>query len=194
MSPSTHLLVSWTVADSLKLTPRDRKLVTWCGLLPDLDSFGIVLDLGNALLGRPETAYYHLYHHDWTHGLPAAFVIPALLCVIGHQRLRVLLNGFFVFHLHLLCDLAGSRGPAPTDLWPILYLAPLSHHLRFLWKGQWRLDGWQNFTISVALLLIVLVRATRRGYSPVSLFNERADRAFVGVLRKWWRQARTGQR
>jgi hypothetical protein len=186
MSPSTHLLMSWAVADSFALTPRDRKLVTWCGLLPDLDGLGLGVDLANALAGRPDTAYYHIYHHDLLHGLPAALAVPLLLCLIGRQRWKVFLLGVLVFHLHLLCDLAGSRGPAPTDLWPIPYLSPFSHHLTFLWKGQWRLDGWQNFTVSLALLALVLARAVRRGYSPVSLFSERADRAVVAVLQKWW--------
>lgn len=190
MSPGTHLLLSWTVADSFKLAPRDRKLVTWCGLLPDLDGLGIVVDLANALLGRPETAYYHLYHHDWLHGLPAALAIPALLCLPGRQRWKVFLLGVLVVHLHLLCDLVGSRGPAPSDLWPIPYLAPLSHRWTLLWHGQWRLDGWQNLVISLALLAVVTARAIRRGYSPVSLFSERADRVFVAVLQKWWRQLR----
>ena len=55
MSPATHLLISWVVADAAQLEPRDRKLVTWCGVLPDLDGLGLLADLANELLGRPET-------------------------------------------------------------------------------------------------------------------------------------------
>ena len=62
MSPATHLLASWVIADRAALTRRNRNLVTWCGVLPDLDGLGLGVDIANALLGRPETAYYHISH------------------------------------------------------------------------------------------------------------------------------------
>jgi inner membrane protein len=185
MSPTTHLLASWAVADSFGLSRRDRNLVTWCGLLPDLDGFGLGIDLANDVLCRPETAYYHIYHHTLLHGLLAAVLLPGLAALFARQHLKVLALGLFTFHLHLLADLLGSRGPAPTDLWSIPYLAPFSTRWTFQWAGQWRLDGWQNFVITFALLGLVLIRAFRRGYSPVSIFGQRADGAFMEVLRKW---------
>ncbi|MBI5384427.1 MAG: metal-dependent hydrolase [Verrucomicrobia bacterium] len=191
MNPVTHLLVSWTTADLAKLQPRDRALVTWCGVTPDLDALGLALELGYAALDRGGTKFYHTYHHFLTHGLPAAVLLPALFCLFGKQKLRVFLIGVLVFHLHLLCDLAGSRGPSPTDLWPIYFLAPLSRHPMFVWTDQWRLDGWQNFLITVSLMGFVGWRAVTQGCSPLSLISRRADQAVVGVLRRWTR--RTGR-
>jgi len=112
MTPTTHLLASWLVADSFKLERRDRNLVTWCGLLPDRDGLGLVVDLTNALLGRTETAWYHAYHHSLLHGIAAAVVLPGLAALVAQRRTRVLALGFVVVHLHFLCDLLGSRGPA----------------------------------------------------------------------------------
>jgi inner membrane protein len=186
VTPTTHLLASWLVADSFKLERRDRNLVTWCGLLPDLDGLGLAVDLANDVLGRPETAFYHIYHHSLLHGVAAAVLLPALAAAFARRRWLVFTLGVVVVHLHFLCDLLGSRGPAPTDLWSVPYLAPFSSHWTWLWTGQWRLDGWQNFAITSALLAVTLWRAVQRGWSPVSLFSLRADAAVVKVLRKWW--------
>ena len=185
MAPPTHLLAAWAIADSFGLAPRDRNLVTWCGLLPDLDGLGLGMDLANDLLGRPETAYYHLYHHSLLHGILAAVLLPGLAALFAGKRLKVLALALVTFHLHLLADLLGSRGPAPTDLWSIPYLAPFSSRWTFVWAGQWRLDSWQNFIITMALLAFTLARALRRGYSPVSVFNIQADQTFVRILRGW---------
>ena len=93
----------------------------------------------------------------------------------------------------------GSRGPALTDLWSIPYLAPFSSRWTFVWAGQWRLDGWQNFAITLALLAFTLARAVQRGYSPVSVFSVRVDLAFVKILRGragafGWRPTRAAYR
>jgi inner membrane protein len=188
MHPATHFLLSWTVADAVGLQPRDRALVTWCGVLADLDGLGLLIDVGNELLGRPDTGYYPDYHHFLLHGLPGALFLSGLLCLFARQRWRVFGWGLVVFHLHLLCDLVGSRGPSPTDLWPIYYLAPLTRHPMLVWQNQWRLNSWQNMALTILLLALVIARAVQRGYSPVGLFHRKTDQKVVEVLRKWCRQ------
>ena len=91
------------------------------------------------------------------------------------------------FHLHLLCDLVGSRGPSVGDLWPICYSEPLFRHPIWFWKYQWKLDGWQNQIIFLGLFLASLWLAVKRGYSFVEVINSRLDGIFVGVLRKWFK-------
>ncbi|EEF58383.1 hypothetical protein Cflav_PD6126 [Pedosphaera parvula Ellin514] len=54
-----------------------------------------------------------------------------------------------------------------------------------VWQGQWPLDGWQNRIIAVTLFVWALWLASEREDSVVGVFNRRADRVFVGVLRKW---------
>jgi inner membrane protein len=54
MSPTTHLLASWIVAAKTTDNPRDCALITWAGVLPDLDGLGMVLDIFNqAVFHRP---------------------------------------------------------------------------------------------------------------------------------------------
>ena len=185
MSPETHLLASWIIAAKATDNPRDCRLVTLAGLLPDLDGVGIIVDLGGETFGLRPTTLYGTYHHWLLHGIFGGVLIAAFLACFAQRGLRVALLALVVFHLHLLCDLVGSRGPAPTDLWPIYYLGPFSRNGMLLWAGQWRLDGWINRYLTVALFLWALWLPIKLGHSVVGVFNRRADRVFVGVLRKW---------
>lgn len=198
MSPVTHWLASWVVAAHTTRNPRDVRLVTLVGVLPDADGLGLFVDLGHRLLGGSPTDWYARYHHFGFHGLPAALILAGIATVLARERWRVPLAALAVFHLHLLCDLVGSRGPSDVDLWPIFYSGPVSKEWMWLWKQQWALDAWPNRLISVSLLVWSLVLAIRVGHSPVILFNRRADAAVMMVLQKWrlqlggrWRDTRT---
>ena len=189
MSPLTHLVGSWLVAVATTNNSRDRKLVAWAGVLPDVDGLGVVPDLIKSWVSGKESTfqYYQQYHHVLTHGWPGAIVISLLLTVFARERWRTLLLCLLTFHLHLLCDLIGSRGPEAGDLWPICYLEPLFRHPIWFWKHQWRLDGWQNQVVFVILLFGSIWVATKKGFWFFEVVSERLDSAFVGVLRKWQR-------
>lgn len=178
---------SWLVAAVAVKNPRDRRLVTLAGILPDADGLGIVADIFQALASGRETSFqnYARFHHLWCHGWPAALVFAVVLAGFARQRWRVALWCLVTFHLHLLCDLLGSRGPAPADLWPICYGEPLFHHPIWFWKHQWRLDGWQNMVIFLVVFALAIGVALRRGFSFVEVFSRRADAVFVRVLRQW---------
>jgi hypothetical protein len=89
---------------------------------------------------------------------------------------------FLSFHLHLLCDLVGARGPDGYQ-WPIPYLKPFSNSVQLTWSHQWILNGWQNFVITSILLFVALWIAWRRGESPLQFASARADRALTQALR-----------
>jgi hypothetical protein len=185
MSPITHLLASWVIAAKTTDNPRDCRLVALAGILPDADGFGVLLDLACEATGNKNTLFYEHYHHYLLHGAFGGVAIALLLACFTRQRWRVALLALAVFHLHLLCDFVGSRGPSPQDLWPIFYFGPFDKDPMWLWKGQWPLDAWPNRLLSLALLVWALRLAVRRGDSFVGVFNRRADAAFVGVLRSW---------
>lgn len=186
MSPVTHLLASWVVAAKTTNHPRDCRLVTLAGIAPDLDGLGLLVDMArNAFTGSERFPLYQHYHHYLLHGITGGLLIAVLLAAFARRRWRVLLLALVVFHLHLLCDFVGSRGPSPDDLWPIFYLGPFDKDPMWMWKGQWRLDGWQNQVISVGLFAWAMVLAVRSGNSVVGVFNRRFDAHFVRVLREW---------
>jgi hypothetical protein len=187
MNPETHLLASWVIGAKLTNNPRDCRLVALAGILPDADGLGVLVDLVSGALGR-RTGYYLHYHHYLFHGAFGAILATLLLVCFANRKWRVALLALGVFHLHLLCDLVGSRGPSPEDLWPIFYFGPFSKDPMWLWKHQWPLDAWVNRLLSVFLLFWALRLAVGRGYSFVGVFSPRLDRVFVDVLRKWHKQ------
>lgn len=188
MSPITHFLATWVGFESCLRTSRDRALVCAAGLAPDLDGLGIVVDFTTRLLGLPETDFYQSTHRLYGHGITAALVFAALVAALGCDRLRVGLLAFVAVHLHFLCDLIGSRGSEPEDLWGLYYLGPWNVQDEIVWPGQWPLVGWQNFLITAILMALLLERASRKGYSPIGLVSRRADQALIAVL-QGWRQA-----
>jgi len=195
VSPIAHFIGSWLVAAATVNNPRDRRLVTLAGALPDLDGLGMVADVAKSLVTGHETTfdYYQKFHHLWLHGWPGALLIAVTLACFGQQRWRVALWCLVTFHLHLVCDLLGSRGPSPADLWPICYSEPLFRHPVWFWKGQWRLDGWQNTLIFLAMFGAALGVAVKRGYSFVEVFSRRLDGLVVVVLRKWFGRCATAK-
>lgn len=185
MSPITHLLASWIVAAKTTDNLRDRRLVSLAGVAPDLDGLGIIVDIVKGNFARGDLVYYPTWHHWLAHGLPAAVVISAALAACARRKGRVLGLGLLVFHLHLLCDYFGSRGPGRMDYWYIYYLGPFSLRPRWAWDHQWALDAWPNRVITVVLFFWSLWLAVKMGDSFVGVINRRVDKVFVDVLRKW---------
>jgi len=185
MSPETHLFASWLVAAKTTRSLRDCRLVALAGILPDADGLGLVVDLITNARGGVQRALYPEYHHFLLHGAFGAVLIAAMMAAFAQDRWRVAGLALITFHLHLVCDLVGSRGPSPQDLWPIFYFGPFTHKPVLLWRGQWRLDGWQNRYFSLAIFLWALWLGAKRGDSFVGVFNRRMDNICCAVLRKW---------
>jgi len=188
----THLLAGWNLAAASGQTRRDLALVAWAGVLPDLDGIGLVVDVATKRLGLPETEFY-AWHHVYGHGLPAAVAIAALAALVAVRRRRTALLAFLAANLHLACDLLGSRGARPEDVWEISYLSPFSDALLLTWSGQWPVVSWQNTAFSGALLGLAVLVTAWRGVSPVGLVSGRADRAVARALRARWASLRGGR-
>ena len=187
MNIVTHLLVGWNTAAGSGATGRDLALVAWAGAAPDLDGVGWAMDWAAARLGHSDTTFYAI-HHVYGHGLPAALAISGLVAAFAVHKRRAALLAFLTVHLHLLCDVLGSRGLDPRDLWPVSYLQPFSDAWRITWRGQWPVSGWQNTVVTAACLALAVVMGIWRGVTPVGLFSARADREVVRTLRARWAQ------
>jgi inner membrane protein len=180
MSPVTHFLTGWVLANCAELDRRDRALVALACVVPDVDGLGIIPELLTRHSAHP-LLWFSLYHHS-LHNLAFALVVAGIAFAIAVRRWMTAALVFVSFHLHLLEDVLGSRGP-DGDQWPIPYLAPLSSALQLTWRGQWGLNAWPNIVLTVILLLITFWLAWRRGFSPLEMISARADAAFVGALR-----------
>jgi hypothetical protein len=102
---------------------------------------------------------------------------------LAAERWKTAGLAFLSFHIHLFEDLLGSRGPDGYQ-WPIRYFMPFSRACALSWHGQWALNAWPNFAITIALLLATFYLAWSRGFSPLEMVSLKADAAFVAALRK----------
>ncbi|MFQ5989578.1 MAG: metal-dependent hydrolase [Candidatus Methylomirabilales bacterium] len=181
MSPVTHFLMGWVVANSDGLNRRERATVTLASIAPDIDGLGAIAEKLTRGWDRP-LLWFSEYHHVLAHNLGCALLVAAASFMLATRRWKTAALAFLSFHLHLLGDLVGGRGPDGYQ-WPIPYLIPFSNAWQWSWQGQWELDAWPNFVITGVLLAITFYLAWKRGYSPLEMVSTRADRAFVETLR-----------
>jgi len=205
MSPVTHFFAGWMLASVFPagspttLTRREKALVVAAAVAPDLDGIGIVPELLTRNTSHP-LLWFSQYHHS-LHTLVFALVCTVTAYIIAgpltnftfgpsikgrplpsNPRLTAFLV-FVSFHLHLLCDLIGARGP-DGDQWPIPYLKPFSNTVQLTWHGQWALNAWQNFAITGFLLLATFWIAWKYAASPLELVSQPANRTLTRTLRQ----------
>ncbi len=180
MSPVTHFLSGWVFANCFDLDRRDRALITWATVVPDLDGIGAIAEVLTRNSDHP-WMWFSQYHHS-LHTLWFALFCAMLSAVIARRRWFTCALVFAAFHLHLLGDLLGARGP-DGYAWPIPYLWPI-RSVSLSWSGEWPLNSWQNLVITLVLLGISAWIIRMKGRSPVEPFSLSADRAVVAALRK----------
>lgn len=190
MSPVTHFLLSWAIAEGTPATTkRERLLITLGGIIPDLDGLGAIPDFLTKWFSDSPTSYFHHYHHLLGHNVLFAGVVAAAAFALVDKGKslgrRAAIAGLvcLTFHLHLLCDVAGSKGPDGSQ-WPIPYLEPFSDAVQWTWSGQWELNAWPNLVLTGSLILLAGALAVRRGYSFLGLLSERLDAVVVETLRQ----------
>ena len=162
---------------------RDRAIVAMACVVPDLDGFGIVAEKATLAAGCEEPLlWWTNYHHVLCHNLTFGLIVAGVAWLGSARKGRVAGLAMLSFHLHLLGDLVGAKGPEGY-LWPIPYLAPLSDAWQWSWEGAWELNAWPNIALTVVLLALAFRWAWARGRSPLGLVSQRADGVFVGALR-----------
>jgi len=185
MSPVTHLLLGWLIAESSPLVRRERAVVAIAGIAPDADGLGLLIDLATKRSAQA-TDYWGEWHHVIAHNLPAAVLMAGIAAAVatGGAARRALVAGLAsaAFVLHLICDLAGSRGPDGHQ-YPIAWGWPFTA-ATVTWDGQWALNAWPNLVVTLVALTVTVALAWRRGRSPLEIVSLRADAAFVAALRR----------
>lgn len=157
---------------------RDRRLVTWAGVVPDLDALSRFWGVG---------AYLE-YHHVLTHGVVAAVAVTGLSILLARDRLKVALLSLVTFHLHLLCDLVGSG--ADNSPWPLTYLWPFSPRVIISPYG-WDLASPANAFIWMGAVAVTIWIGVTQGRTFAEAFlPARADAAIVATLRKMFARVR----
>ncbi len=181
MSPITHLLISWTVANTNNVDRRERALVTLAGVLPDIDGAGIIIDFFRHG-SDPQLELWSKYHHVFGHNVGFGLFLVVVAFALSTRRWMTSLLVFICFHLHLFCDLVGSKGPDGYQ-WPIPYLLPFSDAWQWIWAYQWQLNAWPNFMITIFVLLLTFFLAWQKGLSPLEMVSAKVNTVFVSALR-----------
>jgi inner membrane protein len=150
-------------------------------VVPDIDGLGITAEKLTENSTHPLN-WWSDYHHVLGHNIGFAILVSVMAPLLARQKFKVLLLAFVSFHLHLIGDLIGARGP-DGDQWPIPYLLPFSNRVHLTWSGQWALNAWQNMVITAVLIGIAVALARARGFSPLEMFSRKADAGFVRALR-----------
>jgi inner membrane protein len=182
VSPITHFFMGWVVANSApSLNQRERAMVTLASVVPDMDGLGIIAERLTQNSPHPLN-WWSDYHHVLGHNVGFAILVATIAAIFAKQRIKVTLLVLLSFHLHLLADLVGARGP-DGDQWPVPYLLPFSNKWQLTWSGQWALNAWPNIVITAALIGTAVLLACRRGFSPLEMFSKKADAVLIAVLR-----------
>jgi inner membrane protein len=182
MSPVTHLLVGWVVANTANLNRRERAAVTLAGAAADLDGLGVIAEIFTR--GSDHSLpWFSDYHHVLGHNLGFGLLVAGTSALVATRRWKTAGLALLAFHLHLLGDVVGARGPDGYQ-WPIPYLLPFSNAWQWTWEGQWALNAWPNLLLTVAALAITFVLARKRGYSPLEMVSLSLDGVFIETLRR----------
>jgi ABC-type Na+ efflux pump permease subunit len=150
-------------------------------VVPDVDGLGLLVELPTRNTAHP-VLWWTQYHHVLAHNVGFALIIALAVYILAARPTQTTALALLSFHLHILGDIAGARGPDGYQ-WPIPYFLPFSQTPELSWSGQWALDSWQNFVITGVALAITFALAWRRGYSPVGIFSKGLDQQFVQALR-----------
>jgi len=181
MNPITHALTGWSIACSAPLERRERGVVVLAGIISDFDGLGVIVDFLTKNSQKP-TEFWGTYHHILGHNIGCALIVAIIAYSLSSRRWLTTLLALLSFHLHLLCDIIGAKGPG-GEQWPIPYLLPFTDSVQWVWSGQWALNAWPNFIITALLLMFTFFIAWRDGISPLEFVSEKANSFFVQTLR-----------
>ncbi len=85
MSPVTHFLVGWLAANAAHLDRRERAMVAFAGVIPDVDGLGIVAEVVTSHSAHP-LAWWSDYHHVLGHNLGFCAFVTALSFILAKRR------------------------------------------------------------------------------------------------------------
>lgn len=173
-------MLSWISATCFKVKRRERKLITFSGIAPDIDGFGALVDPVAKQFGY-YTSYWFEYHHQLHNVSFAVFLASVGFFLSKANKLKVAIIIFCVVHLHYLCDLIGSKSPDGYQ-WPIPYLSPFSQSIQLTWEYQWELNAWPNIMIAVMLSLVVVTLSRKKVTSPFELISARLNDTFLKMV------------
>jgi hypothetical protein len=178
MNVVTHFLIGWNAGLRLGRTARATALIAAVSVIPDIDGLGAVVDV----IRGGEAEMFLEYHHKFGHCALFGLLMLPLIYLLGKRSLKLALSGFLIFHLHLLCDIVGARGPDGYQ-WPLYYFWPFSD-VGITWSGQWQINAWPNILLTCLLIVDFLRQSAKKGFTPFCFVSRGAESVLVETLQR----------
>jgi inner membrane protein len=183
MAPGTHLLISWLSTVEILKDRRERTIVALTGIAPDLDGLGVIVD---KITGTTEL--YLKYHHYLGHSLLSVFILATVAAFLAKsQRVCVWFLSVLVVHAHIICDVAGSKGPDGYQ-WAVHYLYPFNPEYELTWVHQWELNAWQNHVIMLFLFCVCIFYAKTKKITVLEMFSKKLEQEAFNMYNKYVRR------
>lgn len=179
MAPQQHLIISWVLSNLNYENKRDRIVATLCGIFPDFDGLGLIIDKITGDQGYP---YYFSWHRKFGHSLfilPAVIIIAFLIC---GRRIKPAAVAALTFIIHIFFDVTGSAGP-DGSIWPIYLFWPFSDYEASV-PWQWPLNDWKNSAITAVFIFMMIAIVIKKRRSFLELFSTRFDFHCIGVFER----------
>lgn len=187
MAPQQHLVISWVLSNLGYDKRRDRIVATVCGVIPDIDGLGIIID---KILGDGSYYYYMSWHRKVGHSIVGVLVVAVLAYLICNRKVLPALVAGLTYVTHLLLDLVGSGGP-DGDIWGSWLFWPFSEYeLSVGW--QWGLNSWQNTGITGAFIVMMIMIAAKKRRTVLEVISVRLDRYCIDLISRMFGRQRAG--
>jgi inner membrane protein len=183
MSPSQHLIISWVLSNLNYQKRRDRIMTTLCGVAPDLDALGLIVD---KIRGDETYHYYMTWHRTFGHNVLTMFLFAAAAFFVCDRKWRPALISIVIYLTHIFFDLAGSAGP-DGSIWPISPFWPFSSH-EFQFDWQWALNDWKNVVIAAVFIAAMIAIAFKKNRTVFELISVQFDHKCVRALNHIFRR------
>jgi membrane-bound metal-dependent hydrolase YbcI (DUF457 family) len=178
MVPQQHLVLSWVLSNLGYDKRRDRIVATICGVVPDIDGLGIIVD---KIRGDGTYNYYFLWHHKAGHNILFFFILMIITYFICKRKILPVFVGAIAFLTHIFLDLAGSGGP-DGSIWALWPLWPFSEY-RVSVSWQWSLNDWRNTLIAAVFIVIMIIIGSKKNRSVLEVFSQRLDKYCINVVK-----------
>lgn len=176
MTGLSHGVISWFLGQGGGGSLRDRRIIAWMGVMPDIDALAYPVGMIPSL--DPDDGYQLFFetHHHYTHGLGMVVLAMLVGAVFGVSRLRAAVLAGVAVIVHVLCDVVGSGPEFPVyPFWPLSSAS---------WTVEWSVpvQEWPNLLAGFLLLLAALVYTRFTGRTILEMISLRMDRELARHL------------
>lgn len=179
MAPQQHLVISWVLSNLNYERKRDRIVTTICGIFPDVDGLGLVID---KITGDGSYSHYFSWHRTLGHNIFAMLAAVVVTFFICKRKILPACVAAITYLVHLFFDLTGSAGP-DGSIWEIYPLWPVNDY-RMAVSWQWALSDWKNTAITGVCIVIMIIIAVKKRRTFLEIFSTRFDHYCIGVFER----------